>query len=215
MCKRPCTNQPGRKSQAAGPGVTCPARGLHVAAGVGHRLTDTLARRPAIPTSALCVFAAGGLSLEPLFPHHPLESFCSDVYKKQAWGCSMNSTIPSVGFGGPRSLSWPVNSALGSAFVAQRWQPVGEALPASAASLLACPLLPTTPTAAPAPCLCTTLLLVWKACPRQQTLHKIPAWPVPASGSFHLPALEPAWASGCVLPRLKAWGAEAVSVFRS
>ena len=115
----------------------------------------------------------------------------------------MNSTVPSVGFGGPRSLSWPANPALGSAFVVQRRQPVSKALPASAASLLACPPPPTTPTAAPAPCLCTRSAACLEGL-STQTPHKIPAWPVPASGSFHLPALEPAWASGCVLPRLKA-----------
>lgn len=49
MCKRPGTNQPGR-SQAAGPGIAHPAHGLHVAAGAGHRLTDT---RP--ETSRPCV----------------------------------------------------------------------------------------------------------------------------------------------------------------
>lgn len=137
MCKRPGTNQPGRKSQAAGPGIAHPAHGLHVAAGAGHRLTDTLARRPAVPVLALCVRSQAGCLRNP-FPHH-LESFCSDVYKEQAWGCSMNSTVPSMGFGGPRSLSWPVNPALGNAFTVQHQQPVGKALPASPASLLACP----------------------------------------------------------------------------
>lgn len=111
MYKRPSTSQPGRKSQAAGPGVphSCswPPRGRRRGTQAeGHARPETSCPH----VSTVCARARWAVSRAPVSASS-LGSFCSDVYKEEAQGRSVNGTVPSMGFGGPRSLPWPVNPA--------------------------------------------------------------------------------------------------------
>lgn len=137
-----CTSDPAPASRAGkarlpGQASPTPARGLHVAAGVGLRLRDTLAQRPAVPTSALCVRGPGGLSPEPLFLLHPWEVFVVMSTKRRP-GALRERHRPFHGVWGPEVPSLACEPSLGSALTVQCLQPVDEALLVPPASLLTC-----------------------------------------------------------------------------
>lgn len=122
---------------------------------------------------------------------------------------------PFHGVWGPTVLSWPVNPALGNAFTVQH--AAGRARPSPGLTCQpSCLPPPDNTRSCSPPAFALALAAVWKARPQQQTPHKIPAWPMPASGV--LPPRLPRSLLGrlaVAFQDLKAWGAEDVSASRS